>query len=645
MDARNESSLRTALRHVSPKEAAEQEERREGEQEGEIARKTAMTRRVRSAKKTALLASLFREDERRLEDEKLRCCELYRLRRGNLTHVSAQLHRLRRGDAAIDEKLASAIPDPAVRDALERFSSARLSRLRLVWKLAAEGALHSWCTLAVVEETGGSFFLPRQLTLEDRVLGASGRRHIDSGSLEDGDCVGYILPVVSSRNKVASARVHGDNDSSGTTSSSSSSYSRWPRRRRRPRPQRQRQGPLPYTFVVDEAKPYRIPRDMSLTDEAATSQRRRRLTSSTLQFYVPAVLKASPLLYLTGLEEERVADCSVGRDGDSAGEGDGDVILQRITTALVASRQVVLFFGDENRRSVHSLSKIEKYAALFEEYFRGEVVPVAMEKFQMTFACRDYTNLLGEALSIGLPVVTRWNGRRRSNGDDDEEEVECLLTRANRDLVNVAFARCPLLEWRRRQRHDSDGVTPCRGREEDSDGGGDNDTKRQDKCFLRHCNDFLRLYRNGQLKWARELVSRRTYSTLNGNECRGGIAGAGSPCTSSNDTTNYGNRRRSRDYEGFLLVPWRNQTFLQRSVAEKMMHCWRLLHFDLFADFLLLFLHDSPEFHEKVSVMGGRRGEEGDIWSELLSKPCSVRDPVKYVADRLLESVWKVQQA
>lgn len=494
-----------------------------------------------SAERTRLLAALHRQKRRRLEDEERRCEELYSVRRAALKSALSRfdgLQRRRRRCEADrvrrfaeddgDDALRDFIPDVEVRDLLRRFSTAGLCRLRLI-RRQLDG---SWLVLAVVvsNDPRRRFFLPRNL--HDGDGGSDGdesggivhrRRGLrwprcDLTRYEKGDCAGYLSAA-----------------STVLSSSSTSSV--------RPAASDSRRA-VSVHYALDDLRPHDVPSDML----AIASPPRRLWLASFLSSYSRLALSNSPLFSIffasTSMSGVRRRDLPESATTENRG------ISRRLVSALVASRQVALFCASESRRHVPSLSDIERANRRLTAHFRAAVVAPHIERFLAAYSRTPFARLLQVALEESLPVA-RWNramasdhfsgrrGGRRFEGEEDEEDDvdrgrRCALSGASRDLVSVVFAKCPFLEWL------AEGSFPVRG------------------SFADHLQDFAAEFRTRQRRWSRDFFAGGSSRSTGG----GGSGGGGSA------------DREGRDYGGFLLHPWKDSTLLERSVANKLMHCW-----------------------------------------------------------------------
>ena len=545
----------------------------------------------RSARRTELLATLHGQKRRRLEDEERRCEELYAVRRSALKATLARLDRLQRqrrrerdrgrrfaadGCGPTNDALAALIPDAEVRDLLCRFAAAGLCRLRLV-RRRLDG---SWCVLAVVLQNDFQrrFLLPRNLHEVGSVDGGDARDETrpllrsrwprcDMTRYEKGDCAGYL----STSSTVFSSSAPSPGDAAAGRSGG-------------------RIVVAPH-YVLDDRRPHDLPSDML----AVASPPRRLWLASFWCFYSRLALSNSALfsgLFAIPTLRRPLAGRRDARRGATAATRLG--ISRRLVAALVASRQASLFCTTKSRREVSSLSDVEAAGRRFAAHFRTDVVAPHVERFLAAYSRTPFARPLQAALEESLPFA-RWTDRNdrlpEPHDDDDDDRFwgrRCALSGASRDLVAVAFARCPLLEWKAR------GAFLPR------------------KTFSDHLEDFAARFRAKQARWSREFF-------------------AGDDGDASD--------RAARDYGGFLLSPWKDSTLLQRTVAQKAMHCWRLLHFELVVDASLLFLHDSPDFD----------ADDDDDDADLESDPAVHRwrqlrrsladDPVECIVDALMESL------
>ena len=553
-------SFQTSLRRMAPRARMVVDEHRNG-----------------SARKTDRLSRLHEEKVACLKREQLRCAELFAVRRAALDSSLTRLNNWKQSSttgggggrrepaataATTTTGLTALVADVATRRAYSFFASSRLDRLRLVWGKTDDG--WTWKTLAVVSSSSSSsFFLPRKLSLE----GAGSFWCTDPRSYQKGDCFGRL-----------------SNDEARGA-------------------------------VLDESRPSEIPTDMVLSKDRFVVP---QWLASFLEFFHSTALQNSALF-----DHRHVAFRGIAAidDSSSTPSSSSTTTTRQMVTALVASRQVTLFSSEDSKRGVGSLNTIDECGARFVRQFETGVASAAVEKFQDAFSSCDWTSLLTEALAKSLPVA-RWREEEEEDvEDDDDDDVatarECLLTGRTVDLVKVTFPRCPLLDWRA-------------------------DASSADRApFAEHRRVFSRRFVDRQADWVEALFGEEA-------------APAPAPSSSSTSSTSSssfsppakrGRRRRPRspsrpqrllrrhhhhhlcgrdendDRDGFLLSPWGDSTFLNRRVAKRLVHCWRVLHFDLFVDATLLVLHDAP----------GRRA--------LPLKPRSVRDPVDYVVDRLMESL------
>lgn len=250
---------------------------------------------------------------------------------------------------------------------------------------------------------------------------------------------------------------------------------------------------------------------------------------------------------------------------------------QELIRAMVVTRQVSAFLGREDGFSADSYARVDRLHATFYQLVKTQFVNPALENARQRFHAGDWSNFCLTALQH-LPVV------RPCKQDEEEEDVECVLTGKRKDLLRVTVVRCPVLEW--------DSTV---------------------KSFKDHIDWFTCRYTGGQQRWWQVATQRLSFRSNPRNGTRRRRSSLS--CTSSvSGAPEINSRHRGRrtviqvsnncqdadddDFEGFLVGPWTNSLILHRSVVDLLGQAWRLAHLNWWIDLAFLrWKKDKSTFH------------------------------------------------
>lgn len=239
---------------------------------------------------------------------------------------------------------------------------------------------------------------------------------------------------------------------------------------------------------------------------------------------------------------------------------------REIVHAMVVTRQVATFYGQGEKLSPSSYCHVDRLHAAFSRYVKVQFVDPALEAIRRRFDAVDWSNLCMTALQH-LPVFLSCDAGDHGDG------VECLFTGKTNDLVRVTVVRCSLLDWDPRER------------------------------FEEYTKRFTAKYTRGLQRWWHACTDHgivdRGYGVRLGGRRR--LSSCSSTSSSSSVMPGENSRHRGRttavangykekigDIDGFVVDVWSNNMIVHRSVANLIVHAWRLTHLNWWIDATLL---------------------------------------------------------
>lgn len=244
---------------------------------------------------------------------------------------------------------------------------------------------------------------------------------------------------------------------------------------------------------------------------------------------------------------------------------------RELVYAMVVTRQIASFFGKGEGCYPSSYAQVDRLHDACYRHVRIHFIDPALEALYRKFQSVDWSSLCVSALEH-LPIFLP------CNGCEETDDAECLLTGRTRDLVRVTVVRCPVLEWN------------------------------HEGSFSEHVASFKNRYDRGKQRWwdtvglqSRERSKRRRRFT----SCSS--TSSDSSLWLEDNSRMRGRASRSRcgwnnneddAFDGFLVGPWTEHSFLHKEIFELLVHAWRLSHLDWWIDYTFLEFKESRRlFH------------------------------------------------